>query len=119
MDKKDKQAEKENTESKSSLNSQQLLLNVKHYTAPLARHAYFIFIMLIILGLAACLFFIMQAFQIDKKAYEDEKLREVQRTYSLDESEEVADEVLQSETADAGPIQPNYDPGRDNPFFED
>lgn len=110
MDKNDKQSK--------SLNTRQLLITFKDYTAPLTRHAYFIFIMVIILGLAVCLFFITRSFEVDKEAYRSKKELEVKQAYAIDESEDVADEVLRSQTAGAGPIKPNYDPDRDNPFLE-
>lgn len=101
-----------------SKGSKQMLASVKSYGAPLKRHGYFIFVIFLLAGLAACLLLITQVFSIDKEDYRADQEEKVIQTYQLDRAKEVEDKVLQSQRAGAGPIEPNYDPNRDNPFVE-
>lgn len=104
---------------RSGMSGRQLGKSFHRAVLPVVRHGQFIFIVVIVLGLAACTYLASQVFVIDKDAYRLEKTIGVKRSYELKENETVADEVLSSQTAGAGPIRPNYQPERDNPFVEE
>lgn len=97
---------------------QQLAVPLKKNTAVVMRHFYFIFVMILIAAVGICIYYITQAFSISDEAYRTEKTLELTRSFKLKQDKETVDRVLQLETANAGPIQPNYDPSRDNPFYE-
>lgn len=110
--------DKSEAKAKKSLSSKQTLANLKAYGVPLKRHGYFLFLLAVLLGLIACFYLIMQAFSISRETYRQEQEIKIIQDYRLDRAKEVEDRVLQSQRAGAGPVQPNYDPNRDNPFVE-
>lgn len=96
----------------------QILVIVNKKAAVAARHSYFVFVMLLIAGLGTGVYFITEAFSINDEEYRAKKMQEIISSFRLRKDKETADRVLQRQTADTGPIQPNYDPSRDNPFSE-
>jgi hypothetical protein len=84
----------------------------------LLKHAYFAFLLLILVGLGVYLILINQVLSLSNEEYSREQKIKVLRTYKLNRSKSVEDKVLQSRRAGAGPIKPNYQPNRDNPFIE-
>ncbi len=98
--------------------AQQALAPVMKYVVLIAKHFYFIFVMLLITGLAVGIYAITQAFNMSDEEYRQEKSQEFTRSFRLRQDKETVDRVLQLGTANAGPIKPKYDPSRDNPFIE-
>jgi len=91
---------------------------LKDHSAGLRRHFYFIFVMALVLGIGVCVYFVTLAFSISNVDYRAEKTRELSSSFRITQDKETVDKVLTLQTANAGPIQPDYDPSRDNPFYE-
>lgn len=103
---------------KKTLDFKQLPKHVKKLSAPLMRHFYFVFIMLLIAGVGVSVYFVTNTFNMDAEDYRLEKELEFADDVRLRRDDNVVDKVLQLQTANSGPIQPDYVPSRDNPFKE-
>lgn len=101
-----------------SLDTKQLLRTATAYVKPIAIHFYFAYIMILIAAVGVSVYFVSSALSMSDEEYLTEKRIEFTRDARLGRDQAVADKVLRLETANAGPIQPNYVPSRDNPFVE-
>lgn len=88
------------------------------HSSGVMNHFYFIFVMVMFLAIGGCVYFITLAFSISDDGYRLQKTQELSKSFRIVQDKDVVDRVLTLQTANAGPILPNYDPERDNPFFE-
>jgi len=96
----------------------QALAQIKPYAAPVMKHFYLLFILILVMGAGVCLYFIANTFGATDEAYRTEKEKEFMKDVRIVRNDETVDRVLQLQTANTGPVVPDYDPDRDNPFVE-
>lgn len=101
-----------------NLDLKKLSVQFKKYGMPVMRHFYFAFVMLLILSVGACIYMVADTFSASDEDYRLQKEQEFANDVRLKRDDMTVDKVLQLETANTGPIQPNYVPSRDNPFKE-
>ncbi|HEX6461876.1 MAG TPA: hypothetical protein VFZ58_01230 [Candidatus Saccharimonadales bacterium] len=101
-----------------SLSFPQITASLGRLLRPIGRHFMFIYILILLLGVGTIILFIALAFSTDDQAYREQKEMEFSSDVQLNKDKKVVDHILRLQTADAGPIKPNYDPSRDNPFRE-
>ncbi len=101
-----------------SLSLLQLKNNLAVIVRPIGRHFLFIYVLFILLSLGVVILFTALSFNSDDQAYREQKETEFSSDVNLNKDKKVVDHILRLQTAEAGPIRPNYDPTRDNPFRE-
>ncbi len=84
---------------------------------PIKKRLFFVFSVAMVLSLSFVIYMTSSLFAYDDIDYrETEKASVVQ--VRLNQDKTVVDKVLQLQTANSGPVIPDYAPGRDNPFSE-
>ena len=78
----------------------------------------FIYLLFLLISIGIIVLFIALAFNTDDQVYREQREMEFSSDVNLNKDKKVVDHILRLQTAQAGPIKPNYDPNRDNPFLE-
>lgn len=95
----------------------QLKKSALQFTAPVVKRRFFIFVMVILLGISATMYFFYNLFDLQHDGYEQQKQSEL-TNIRLKKDATVESRLRTLETANSGPVNPDYEDGRSNPFSE-
>lgn len=87
------------------------------YLAPLKKRLFFSFVVLMLGAFSFSVYSATTLFTYDDADYRTQQESAI-RSVGINQDKTVVDKVLQLQTANSGPIKPDYVPNRDNPFSE-